>query len=230
MKPVSYIPQSTRLLDQLREVLRYKHYSLRTEEAYVYWVRFFVRWHTRNAQARHPRDMGEAEVQQFLSMLTTQRNVSVSTHNQALSALLFLYREVLGVQLPWLDDVQRPTRPKRIPSVLTIAEVAALFGAMTGVELLLAKLLYGTGMRLNEGLRLRVKDVDFDRRVLVVREGKGGKDRVVMLPHTLHTALTAQMAQARALWEHDRQQHQPHVLKVAAGGTASPLDALSLMV
>jgi integron integrase len=211
MKPVSYIPQSARLLDQLREVLRYKHYSLRTEEAYVYWAKFFVRWHGRNGQARHPRDMGAAEVQQFLSMLTTQRNVSVSTHNQALSAVLFLYREVLGVQLPWLDDVQRPTRPRRIPSVLTTAEVAALFKTMTGVELLLAKLLYGTGMRLNEGLRVRVKDVDFDRRVLVVREGKGGKDRVVMLPHTLEAALKAQMVQARTLWEHDRQQHQPGV-------------------
>jgi site-specific recombinase XerD len=158
-KPVSYIPQSARLLDQLREVLRYKHYSLRTEEAYLYWVKFFVRWHGRSGQVRHPRDMGAAEVQQFLSMLTTERNVSVSTHNQALSALLFLYREVLGVKLPWLDDVQRPTRPRRIPSVLTVAEVAGLLGAMTGIELLLAKLLYGTGMRLNEGLRLRVKDM-----------------------------------------------------------------------
>lgn len=132
-KPVSYIPQSARLLDQLREVLRYKHYSLRTEEAYLYWVKFFVRWHGRNGQVQHPRDMGAAEVQQFLAMLTTQRNVSVSTHNQALSALLFLYREVLGVKLPWLDDVQRPTRPRRIPSVLTVTEVAALLGAMTGV-------------------------------------------------------------------------------------------------
>ena len=158
-KPASYIPQSVRLLDQLREVLRYKHYSLRTEEAYLYWVKFFVRWHGRSGQVRHPRDMGAAEVQQFLSMLTTERNVSVSTHNQALSALLFLYREVLGVKLPWLDDVQRPTRPRRIPSVLTVAEVAGLLGAMTGIELLLAKLLYGTGMRLNEGLRLRVKDM-----------------------------------------------------------------------
>ena len=120
-KPVSYIPQSARLLDQLREVLRYKHYSLRTEEAYLYWVKFFVRWHGRSGQVRHPRDMGAAEVQQFLSMLITERNVSVSTHNQALSALLFLYREVLGVKLPWLDDVQRPTRPRRIPSVLTVA-------------------------------------------------------------------------------------------------------------
>ena len=137
--------------------------------------------------------------------------VRCATHNQALSALLFLYREFLGVQLPWVDDVKRPTRPQRISSVLTSAEVAALFGAMTGVELLLAKLLYGTGMRLNEGLRMRIKDVDFDRRVLVVREGKGGKDRVVMLPHTLQAALKVQMALARAIWEHDRQQHQPGV-------------------
>ncbi len=210
-KPVSYIPQSSRLLDQLREVLRYKHYSLRTEEAYLYWVKFFVRWHGRNGQARHPRELGAAEVKQFLTMLTTQRNVSVSTHNQALSALLFLYREVLGVQLPWLDDVQRPTRPRRIPSVMTVVEVAALLQAMTGVELLLAKLLYGTGMRLNEGLRLRAKDVDFDRRVLVVRDGKGGKDRVVMLPQSLEVALRSQLAQARMLWEHDRQQQQPGV-------------------
>ena len=129
-KPVSYIPQSPRLPDQLREVLRYKHYSSRTKEAYLYWVKFFVRWHGRNGQVRHPRELGATEVQQFLSMLTTQRNVSVSTHNQALSALLFLYREVLGVQLPWLDDVQRPTRPRRIPSVLTVAEVAALHSQM----------------------------------------------------------------------------------------------------
>jgi integron integrase len=211
VKPVSYIPQSPRLLDQLREVLRYKHYSLRTEEAYLYWVKFFVRWHGRNGHTRHPRDFGATEVEQFLTMLTTQRNVSVSTHNQALSALLFLYREVLGVKLPWLDDVQRPTRPRRIPSVMTVTEVAALLGAMTGVELLLAKLLYGTGMRLNEGLRLRVKDVDFDQRVLVVRDGKGGKDRVVMLPQSLDLALRSQLAQARMLWEHDRQQQQPGV-------------------
>lgn len=129
----------------------------------------FVHWHGRNAQVRHPREMGAPEVQQFLSMLTTQRHVSVSTHNQALSALLFLYREVLGLQLPWLDDVQRPTRPRRIPSVLTKGGVGALLGEMTGVELLLSKLLYGTGMRLNEGLRLRVKDVEFDRHLLVAR-------------------------------------------------------------
>ena len=151
--PVSYIPQSARLLDQLREVLRYKHYSLRTEEAYLYWVKLFVRWHGRSGQVRHPREMGAAEVQQFLSMLTTERNVSVSTHNQALSALLFLYREVLGVKLPWLDDVKRPTRPRRIPSVLTVTEVAGLLGAMTGIELLLAKLLYLSLIHISEPTR-----------------------------------------------------------------------------
>ncbi len=139
-------------------------------------------------------------------MLTTQRQVSVSTHNQALSAILFLYRDVLNIQLPWLDDVNRPTRPRRIPSVLTTAEVKALLEVMDGVTALLAKLLYGTGMRLTEGLRLRIKDVDFDRQVLVVRQGKGGKDRVVMLPQLLVTSLRAQMADARSLWQHDRTQ------------------------
>ena len=145
--------------------------------------------------------MGGAEVTQFLTMLANERRVSVSTHNQALSALLFLYREVLAINLPWLTEVQRPTRPRRIPSVLTKAKVASLLGAMA----LLAKLLYGTGMRLLEGLRLRVKDVDFDRQVLVVREAKGGKDRVVMLPRTLHEALKAQVVRARAVWTHDRE-------------------------
>lgn len=205
MKPDLHIPQSVRLLDQLREVLRYRHYSLRTEQAYLYWVRFFVRWHGRGGQMLHPRDMGADEIRAFLGMLANERKVSVSTHNQALSALLFLYREVLLINLPWLDDLQRPVRPKRIPSVLTQAEVRALLGAMDGTAELLAKLLYGTGMRLTEGLKLRVKDVDFDRQVLVVREGKGGKDRVVMLPRSLAVSLQAQLKAARKLWEHDRE-------------------------
>jgi len=153
----------------------------------------------------HPRDMGADEIRAFLGMLANERKVSVSTHNQALSALLFLYREVLLINLPWLDDLQRPVRPKRIPSVLTQAEVRALLGAMDGTAELLAKLLYGTGMRLTEGLKLRVKDVDFDRQVLVVREGKGGKDRVVMLPRSLAVSLQAQLKAARKLWEHDRE-------------------------
>ena len=161
MNPVAYLPKSPRLLDQLSEVMRYRHYSLRTEEAYRYWVRFFVRWSGRGGSMRHPRDMGAADVHDFLSMLANERQVSASTHNQALSALLFLYRKVLGVDLPWLTELQRPARAKRIPAVLTPNEVADLLGALEGGMALLGKLLYGTGMRLMEGLRLRIKDVDF---------------------------------------------------------------------
>ena len=128
--------------------------------------------------------MGAREVEAFLTMLATERKVSASTHNQALSALLFLYREVLDIDLPWLDNVNRPTSPRRIPSVLTKDEVAGLLAQLDGVTALLARLLYGTGMRLMEGMRLRVKDVDFDRHVIIVREAKGNKDRVVMLPRS----------------------------------------------
>lgn len=189
-----------RLLDQVRERARYLHYSLRTEKAYLYWVRFFIRWHG----LRHPRSMGSAEVESFLTMLATERKVSTATHNQALSAILFLYRQVLGMELPWMEALQRPTRPPRIPTVLTTGEVAALFARMEGEAGLLARLLYGTGMRLLEALRLRVKDVDFDRQAIVVREAKGNKDRVVMLPATLVPDLRAQIAEARALWQADR--------------------------
>jgi integron integrase len=206
--------QSTRLLDQVRERARYLHYSLRTEKAYLYWVRFFVRWHG----LRHPRDMGAPEVQAFLTMLATERRVSSSTHNQALSAVLFLYREVIGVDLPWLDDLQRPGYSRRIPTVLSRDEVAALLATMDGVVGLVARLLYGTGMRLMEALRLRVKDVDFDRQVIVVREAKGSKDRVVMLPHSLASALRSQVMAARAQWDEDRQAQRggvqvPHALE-----------------
>ena len=205
MKPDSPNTQPLRLLDQFREVLRYKHYSVRTEQAYLYWIRFFIRWNGRSGFVRHPRNMGELEVRAFLSMLATERRVSQATHNQALSALLFLYRHVLGVALPWLSDLERPTRPKRIPSVLTQGEVGALLGALDGQMALLGKLLYGTGMRLSEGLALRVKDVDFERNALVVRQGKGGKDRVVMLPRSLAGPLKQQLATARVYWEQDRQ-------------------------
>lgn len=192
--------KSTRLLDQLRERARYLHYSLSTEKSYLYWVRFFVRWHG----MKHPRDMGAPEVEAFLSMLAAQRGVSPATHNQALSALLFLYREVLCVELPWLNGVPRPARPKRIPSVLTREEVAALLQHLPGELGLAARLLYGTGMRLMEALRLRVKDVDFDRNVIIVRQAKGNKDRVVMLPHVLAGDLRTQLMAARRLWEEDR--------------------------
>ena len=167
---------------------------------------------------RHPRDMSVAEVEAFLSMLANERKVSASTHNQALSALLFLYREVLGVDLPWLNNIGRPQQTKRIPSVLTKDEVAGLWAQMDGVTALLARLLYGTGMRLMEGMRLRIKDVDFERHVIIVREAKGAKDRVVMLPRSLAPPLRLQMLAARAQWEADRQVERggvevPHALE-----------------
>ena len=196
MKPAAFpVLRATRLLDQVRERIRYKHYSLRTEQAYVQWVKLFVKWHG----LRHPRDMGQPEIEAYLSMLANQRRVAASTHNQALSALLFLYREVLDIDLPWLDDIQRPRTSKRIPSVLTVAEVASLMAALPPDNALVARLLYGTGMRLMEGLRLRVKDLDFDRSVIIVREAKGDKDRVVMLPRTLAADLRAQVRAARAV-------------------------------
>ena len=163
MKARSPPLQSTRLLDRVRERIRYLHYSLSTEKVYLYWVRFFIRWHGRDGAMKHPRDMGAPQVEAFLTMLAMERKVSSSTHNQALSALLFLYREVLGIELPWLNDINRPTNTRRIPSVLTKDEVAGLLAVMEGETALLARLLYGTGMRLMEGMRLRIKDVDFDR-------------------------------------------------------------------
>ena len=206
--------QSTRLLAQLKERIRYLHYSLRTEQAYEYWARFFIRFHG----LRHPREMGKAEVEAFLSMLANERKVSASTHSQALSALIFLYKEVLGQTLPWLEEVGRPTKKRRIPSVLTVAEVERVLGFIEGDSSLLARLLYGTGMRLMEGLSLRVKDVDFDRHAIVVREGKGAKDRVVMLPRTLVAALREQLRHSRRLWDADRAAQRsgvylPHALE-----------------
>lgn len=192
--------RSTRLLGQLRERLRYLHYSLRTEEAYVHWARFYIHFHG----LRHPRDLGKPEIEAFLRMLATERKVSVSTHRQALSALLFLYKEVLGLQLPWLDEIGRPQRKRRIPAVLTVAEVQRLFMFLDGEAALLARLIYGSGMRLMEALTVRVKDVDFDKHAIVVREGKGAKDRVVMLPHSLAPALREQLKRSRDLWERDR--------------------------
>lgn len=196
------LPPPQRLLDQLREQIRYRHYSLRTEEAYVHWVRAFVRFH---GAARHPREMGREEIEAFLTWLAAERQVSPSTHKQALSALLFLYQQVLGQKdLPWLSELGRPKRQVRLPVVLTQAEVSRVLGEMPPASRLIAHLLYGTGMRLLEGLRLRVKDVDFARRVIIVRDGKGGKDRVVMLPASLERPLRAQLARARDLHAADR--------------------------
>ena len=202
------LPRGTpKLLEVVRQRLRYLHYSLRTEEAYVQWVRRYVQW----AGRRHPREMGPAEVQGFLSMLANERHVSVATHRQALSALLFLYKEVLGQDLPWLQQLGRPVAQRRLPAVLTREEVAAVLGRLEGTAALLAQLLYGTGLRLMEGVRLRVKDVDLDRHLLIVRHGKGGKDRVVMLPRVLEPALRAQLAAARACWQADDAADRPGV-------------------
>ena len=204
------------LLAGLRERLRYMHYSLRTEEAYVYWVRDFVRW----SSGRHPRDVGQPGVEAYLIMLANERRVAAATHRQALSALLFLYREVLGTDLPWLKNLGSPTAKRRLPVVLTTVEIQALLACMKGVDTgLLAHLLYGTGMRLLEGLRLRVKDIDFARQVIVVRDGKGGKDRVVMLPRSLDGPLREQLQRASRWWQADRAAgqvgvHLPHALAV----------------
>ncbi len=189
--------QSIRLLDQVRERVRYLHYSLQTEKVYLYWARFFIRWHGRAGQMRHPRDTGKAEVESFLTMLANERQVAPATHWQA---LLFLYRQVLDQDLPWLQSMGRPPERKRVPVVLTVVEVQSVLALVDGFEGVLARLLYGTSMRLAEGLSLRVKDVDFERQVIVVRSGKRDKDRVVMLPRVLALPLREQLARSRALW------------------------------
>ena len=199
--------QSVRILDQLRERIRYLHYSLRTEEAYVYWVRTFIRFH----DLRHPAEMGKAEIEAFLMSLVSKRNISSSTHRQALSALLFLYGKVLGVDLPWLEEIGRPREVKRLPVTLSQDEVAQIFQHMDGEFLLIAQLLYGTGLRILEAMRLRVKDVDFTRNTIIVREAKGNKDRAVMLPTKIVASLQLQLRRANALWAKDRAAARPGV-------------------
>ena len=192
-------PQPPKLLEQLRENLRVRHYSLRTEDAYLDWTRRFILFHGK----RHPRDMGAPEVQAFLTYLAVERHVSPSTQNQAKAALLFMYRHLLKVDLPWLSEIVQAKRNPRLPVVLTPGEVRTLFDQMEGVMALVARLLYGTGMRLMEGLRLRVKDLEFERRELIIRDGKGGKDRITMLPDSLLEPLWTHLDKVRALHERD---------------------------
>ena len=188
-----------RLLDRLRNAIRVRHYSIRTESAYVDWVRRFILFHGK----RHPASMGVIEVDAFLTHLAVERNVAAATQNQAKAALLFLYRVVLSIQLPWLDEVVAAKAGRRLPVVLTPSEVRALLHELSGSMGLVVALLYGTGMRLMEGLRLRVKDVELSRRELLVRDGKGAKDRVTMLPENLLLPLQQQMAHAQALHQRD---------------------------
>ena len=183
----------------MRDRLRRLHYSIRTEQTYCDWVKRFVVFHGR----RHPRELGAPEVQSFLTHLAVVGKVSASTQNQALSALLFLYREVLKVELPWLGEVVRAKTPKRLPVVLTREEVEALLSRMSGTPGLMTRLLYGTGLRIIECARLRVKDVDFARREILVREGKGFKDRVTMLPQSLALPLREQLERVRVLHGRD---------------------------
>jgi integron integrase len=187
------------LFDVLREAIRIRHYSLRTEDTYVDWVRRFILFHGK----RHPRELGAPEVRAFLSHLAVERQVAASTQNQAKAALIFLYKEVLAVDLPWLGEIVHAKRQPRLPVVLTPGEVRVLMDQMEGVMGLVARLLYGTGMRLMEVLRLRVKDLDFVGRELVVREGKGGKDRVTVLPARLVAPLRAHLERVQALHASD---------------------------
>ncbi|HRC73412.1 MAG TPA: integron integrase [Candidatus Competibacter sp.] len=183
----------------MRDKIRLKHYSIRTEQAYVDWIRRFILFHGK----RHPAEMGPSEVEAFLTHLAVRGKVATSTQNQARSALLFLYKDVLGQQLPWLDNVEQAKRPQRLPVVLTHAEVKAVLDRLGGTHRLMANLLYGTGMRLMEGVRLRVKDIDLGRREILVRDGKGGKDRVTPLPALLVEPLHAHLAHVKTLHDED---------------------------
>jgi integron integrase len=185
-------------MDMVRARMRRANYSLRTERAYSDWIRRFI---LANGK-RHPAEMGAEEVEGFLSQLAVQGNVAAATQNQALAALLFLYRELLSLELPWMTSIIRAKRPQRLPVVLTREEVAGLLNQLTGAHWLQAALLYGSGMRLLECLRLRIKDVDLPRRQIIVRDGKGAKDRVTVLPDSLSEPLARQIAEARA--QHDR--------------------------
>jgi len=188
-----------RLIERLRDAIRSRHYSRRTEQTYWYWIRYFVLFHGK----RHPAEMGAPEVTAFLSWLATERNVAAATQNQALSALLFLYRHLLGVELPWLGELVRAQRPVRLPSVLSEAEVRRLLNCVSGGARLMVGLLYGAGLRQIECLSLRVKDVDFAYRQILVRDGKGARDRVTMLPENLVQPLQQHLGKVRALHGRD---------------------------
>ncbi len=195
--------EKPRLLDQVRSAIRVRHYSRRTEDAYLYWIRRFILFHNK----RHPLEMGKTEVEAYLSWLAEACNVAASTQNQALSAILFLYRDVLQIEIGWLEGVTRAKKPKRLPVVLTRKEVREILVSMRGTPALVTGLLYGAGLRLLDGLRLRVQDVDFAAGELLIRDGKGGKDRRTMLPQALVPDLHRHLEQVR----------QQHVNDLAAG-------------
>jgi integron integrase len=195
----NHAPQAPRLLDRVRSAIRVRHYSIRTEQAYVQWIRRFILFHRK----RHPAEMGGAEIAAFLTHLAVEGNVAESTQNQALNAIVFLYRVVLETEIDDLGQVVRARKPRRLPVVLTLAETRAVLSRLEGVHRLAAELLYGAGLRLLECVRLRVKDLEFARGEIVVRDGKGRRDRVTMLPERVRKGLSVQLALARAIHEAD---------------------------
>ncbi len=196
---VSFKPQSVRLMDQVREVLRYHHYALRTEDSYIKWILSFIRFHNK----RHPKELGKYEIEAFLSDMAVNKNYARATQNLAFNAIVFLYKKVL--HLPIADDLEptRSKKPVRLPVVLSQGETAQLLNAMTGVRALIAKLMYGGGLRVMEALRLRIQDIDFANGYLTVRDGKGGKDRSTLLPPSLIIDLKAHLDGVRELFEQD---------------------------
>lgn len=202
-----YVAMPRKLLDEARDAFRVNHYSYRTEESYIHWMRRFILFHGK----RHPREMGAGEIQHFLSDLATRGHVSASTQNQALSALLFLYKHVLEIDLPWLDEIVRAKRPVRVPIVLTRGEVTQILDGMSGKYWLVASLLYGSGLRLAECLRLRVQDLDFEYLQLTIRDGKGSKDRRTILSESLVPHFERQLKRVRSVYERDQRREKPGV-------------------
>ena len=188
-----------RLLDQVRDRIRVKHYSIRTEQAYLGWIKRFILFHGK----RHPLTLGAPDVERFLSHLAVEGKVAASTQNQALAAVLFLYNSVLERPLPWLDDLTRAKQPERLPVVLTVGETQLVLGHISGTTGLMMRLLYGTGMRLMECVRLRVKDVDFEMHQITVRDGKGFKDRVTLLPKSLAAPLSKHLEHVKMMHNED---------------------------
>ena len=191
--------ETPRLMDQVRGAIRLRHYSIRTEQAYCHWIKSFILFNAK----RHPRELGEKEVTAFLSNLATERHVSASTQNQALSAILFLYGKVLDTELPWLDNLVRASRPRHLPFVLGRTDTQHVLNLLDGTSALVARLLYGAGLRLLEGLRIRVHDLNFEYQQLTVRSGKGAKDRVTVLPASLIEPLKAHLTRVRELHRAD---------------------------
>ena len=196
-----------RLLEQVRDRIRARHLSYRTEKTYLYWIRRFIRFH----KMRHPRDMAAPEIEEFLTSLAVINKVSAATQNQALAGLLFLYRDVLDFDLPWLANVVRAKLPQHLPVVLTRSEVQKVIAHLRGTEWLIASLLYGSGMRVTECLQLRVKDLELTRREILIRDAKGQKDRVTVLPDALVPHLRDHLARVRVLYDADREARLPGV-------------------